>query len=840
MGSVADTVSVTGSVWRKRRRSWQAAQGGKIAPLIQPFEVESTLNFETLRADEPNGRKVVLDWECSGQAHRGHDQYRFFAVSILAVFDFGPAARRIDRRIEAVVGLSAVGCPQQGRLRQMLDYLQFKAEHHIAAAHKNSAHSNQETMTTYKVVVDGSNIATEGRSLPSLTQLDEAVQAFIEEHPGADVLVIVDSSFPNRIDSKELPIFEAAYAAGEIITPPAGTIGRGDSFILKVADKLKATVFSNDSFQEFHGTYDWLFEKGRLEGGKPIPGYGWVFTPRTPVRGPKSREAVRESKRSVARIGSPEAMQPMPVPKTPPPFLLKADGAVATAEAPAKGGRGRRGKGRVVANGVAADSVVPHVELRIDAEGERKKKKKKRKRKGGNSGVAGSGGAEGVGSMQDLPAVNEPLAFINFISQHLLGSELEGVVSTYSSHGFYVDAAGAQCYVPLSGLATPMPRSAKEVVRKGDSYSWVVTGFDSARRGIELALVGTPAAIEFGLNGPAEAALVEVSDSDSSVESPVAKGPRRGSKPGPRRSGRSKTAGGFAEAPVGASVEAVESERSPAEKGKSPRKASTRTPNPTTTLTPTTTPTSDVAPLVAAAAVSSAAPKARASKSTAVARVLKAAVPVSKAALVSKALSTSPTKASAPKSSDVAKAPAARKAAVAPTGRKARPTATLQSAKAAVPRVAARNSVVPTASAVKAKAVTAKAPAKVAGTKTATKTVPAVPTKVTSARAAATRVTAAKTVVEKKGSVAKAELKKTAVTKTAVAKTAVTKTAITKTAIKTVARAGAAVTKAPVKKAPAKKTAVKTTAGKTTPVKAALKKAALKKNAVKKVAVKRA
>ena len=102
-------------------------------------------------------------------------------------------------------------------------------------------------MTTYKVVVDGSNIATEGRSLPSLNQLDEAVQCFIEEHPGADVLVIVDTSFAHRIDPTESEIFESAYNAGEIITPPAGTIGRGDSFILKVADKLGATVFSNDS-----------------------------------------------------------------------------------------------------------------------------------------------------------------------------------------------------------------------------------------------------------------------------------------------------------------------------------------------------------------------------------------------------------------------------------------------------------------------------------------------------------------------------------------------------------------------------------------------------------------
>ena len=163
-------------------------------------------------------------------------------------------------------------------------------------------------MTTYKVVVDGSNIATEGRTLPSLSQLDEAVRSFIEENPGADVLVIVDSTFPNRIDRSEQPVFEAAYMAGEIITPPAGTVGRGDAFILKVADKLGATIFSNDSFQEFHGTYDWLFAKDRLVGGKPIPGLGWVFTARVPVRGPRSREAVRDSKRGQVRIGSPEAL----------------------------------------------------------------------------------------------------------------------------------------------------------------------------------------------------------------------------------------------------------------------------------------------------------------------------------------------------------------------------------------------------------------------------------------------------------------------------------------------------------------------------------------------------
>ena len=45
---------------------------------------------------------------------------------------------------------------------------------------------------------------------------------------------------------------------------------------------------SNDSFQEFHDEYPWLFEPDRLIGGKPVKGVGWVFTPRIPVRGVKS------------------------------------------------------------------------------------------------------------------------------------------------------------------------------------------------------------------------------------------------------------------------------------------------------------------------------------------------------------------------------------------------------------------------------------------------------------------------------------------------------------------------------------------------------------------------
>src|ERR687885_1954342 len=153
-------------------------------------------------------------------------------------------------------------------------------------------------MAPQYVVVDGSNIATEGRSMPSLAQLDEAVRAFMEERPTCQVIVVVDASFGYRIEESERSEYEQAEAAGEIVSPPAGALGRGDGFLLKIADRTGAAVLSNDSFQEFHGEYPWLFDDGRLYGGKPVPGVGWIFTPRTPVRGSRSRESVRSARKA--------------------------------------------------------------------------------------------------------------------------------------------------------------------------------------------------------------------------------------------------------------------------------------------------------------------------------------------------------------------------------------------------------------------------------------------------------------------------------------------------------------------------------------------------------------
>jgi len=145
------------------------------------------------------------------------------------------------------------------------------------------------------VVVDGSNIATEGRSMPSLAQLSEAVSSFMDEYPDAAITVVVDATFGHRIDKKEVPEFEAGISNNELVAPPAGAVGRGDAFVLGIADKVGASILSNDSFQEFHGEYTWLFDEGRLVGGKPVPHIGWVWVDRVPVRGPVSRKATRGS-----------------------------------------------------------------------------------------------------------------------------------------------------------------------------------------------------------------------------------------------------------------------------------------------------------------------------------------------------------------------------------------------------------------------------------------------------------------------------------------------------------------------------------------------------------------
>jgi hypothetical protein len=339
-------------------------------------------------------------------------------------------------------------------------------------------------------VVDGSNLATEGRSTPSLAQLDEAVRSFAAERPDDEIIVVVDASFGYRIDESERKMFEEAEEAGEIVSPPAGAIGRGDGFLLRIADRIGADVLSNDSFQEFHGEYTWLFEEGRLVGGKPVPGVGWIFTPRTPVRGPKSRVATRDADRARKRT----AAAAVAVAAKAEPTSAAIAEATAEAISPEPVKSARRGRRRSRSGGAAVEAGAPE-------------------------------------------AINEPLPFITFIADHPLGTEVEGEVEGFTSHGAFVIAAGARCYAPVSGLGDPPPRSAKEILTKGEVRTFVIQALDPPRRGIELALPGlakvagapTEETVEAEIDAGAqpvdrEPELAEVADEPAPAK------PRRGRK----------------------------------------------------------------------------------------------------------------------------------------------------------------------------------------------------------------------------------------------------------------------------------------------------------------------
>jgi hypothetical protein len=281
-------------------------------------------------------------------------------------------------------------------------------------------------------VVDGSNLATEGRTEPSLAQLREAVAALRKEYPGVTITVVVDASFEHRIDDKERAAFGKAEAAGEIVSPPAGAIGRGDGFLLQIADRTGATVLSNDSFQEFHGEYGWLFDTGRLVGAKPVTRVGWIFSLRTPVRGARSHKAVREKEKTEKQ------------PKTP--KVVKTAIAEATAD--------------------ALEPTSP--------------KARRRRSRGGRSRA----------KSPPPGAVNDPHPFLTFVIDHPLGSKVQARVDEFSSHGAFVSVDGVRCYVPLAAMGDPPPKSARAVFKRGETRTFVVQAVDAPRRGVELAVPG--------------------------------------------------------------------------------------------------------------------------------------------------------------------------------------------------------------------------------------------------------------------------------------------------------------------------------------------------------------
>ena len=332
------------------------------------------------------------------------------------------------------------------------------------------------------VVVDGSNIATEGRSKPSLAQLSDAVMAFMEEQPDITVTVVVDATFGHRIDASEVKDFDAGVANNELVTPPAGAIGRGDAFVLSIANKVGARVLSNDSFQEFHGTYEWLFDEGRLIGGKPVPNVGWVFVERLPVRGAVSRKVTKGgggTKRTSRRTASTTSVD-------------QERAARATAMAEGRLPPAPRG------------AKVP-VEEPAQPPAERGRGRSRRAQQPPSTPEPDVAAMDEAREPRVPEAVNQLLPFIEFVEHHPLGTSVNAVVESYSSHGAYVTVEDVRGYVPLQLISDPPPRSARKAMAVGDAITLVVASFSPARRSIDLAFPAMAASLDLPEPLPVEA-----------------------------------------------------------------------------------------------------------------------------------------------------------------------------------------------------------------------------------------------------------------------------------------------------------------------------------------------
>lgn len=318
------------------------------------------------------------------------------------------------------------------------------------------------------VVVDGSNIATEGRSAPSLKQLNEAVLAFLKEFPGVTVTVVVDATFGHRIDKKEVAEFQEAIANAELVTPPAGALGRGDGFVLTIADKVGAAILSNDSYQEFHDVYGWLFDSGRLIGGKPVPNVGWVFIERSPVRvkneRPASRRASGAAKSATGSLLRPATRSatgalPRPVPRVPP--------------------------SRPARSAAAASRPTPRTKS-SDRAPERTSERPTEK-------ASDRAGERSSGKVPS--AVNSAEKYETFRARHQVGTKVKGAVESYASHGVYVRIGDVAGYLPLRLMTDPAPRTPREHVRIGQALSLAVSGYNDARRSIEVSLMPVDRAV---------------------------------------------------------------------------------------------------------------------------------------------------------------------------------------------------------------------------------------------------------------------------------------------------------------------------------------------------------
>ena len=157
---------------------------------------------------------------------------------------------------------------------------------------------------------------------------------------------------------------------------------------------------------------------------------------------PSNRSGTGPSKRNTSADDSPTSsgvsLEPLGAPKTPPPIARpnKAD----EADAPKKG-RGRKRTATAEPADTRPADTAPS----------------------SGSGKKRRGRGKSTDEAANANELNDRLTFLAFVNAASIGDTVDGIVETFSSHGCYVRAAGAQCYLPSKSMGEPPPQ--KEAAR---------------------------------------------------------------------------------------------------------------------------------------------------------------------------------------------------------------------------------------------------------------------------------------------------------------------------------------------------------------------------------------
>ena len=299
--------------------------------------------------------------------------------------------------------------------------------------------------------------------MPSLAQLDEAVRAFMAgvSRRAGHRRRRRHLRPPHRLVRSGRPSTKRSPTPRSSRRPPARSDAATRS-CLRIAEKVDADVLSNDCFQEFHGEHEWLFDRGRLIGGKPVPGIGWIFTARSPVRGPKSREAVRKAR-----------SQP--------------GGDAGDQDRDRRSHLGARRSRRTAA------AAVARVRARSSSRSRRAARSAEHRRLArraptSEAATQDDGRAPSRGAVPSRPGERaDGVPRLRRVAPSGRGRRRHrrGV---HESRRVRAASARPSCYMPLSAMGDPPPRAARDVVTKGETRAFVVQALDPPRRGIEIAI----------------------------------------------------------------------------------------------------------------------------------------------------------------------------------------------------------------------------------------------------------------------------------------------------------------------------------------------------------------